>query len=275
MRVIKISLALLSAAAILSLAACNQKPGSRVLAKVNGVVLTEEDLRFQPKDGHGKPPEYGSKSINDIINQELLSQQGLRLGLDQDVTFQRKLAAFSGQPAGAKRLELARRVFNTEIAARIDVRPQEAKDYYEKNAEQIATELHLMLAKFGTKAEAEQAMKKLKAGADFVSIARPVMKGSAREGNPPWDLGFLKWQQIPVDFVDQIYSLKPGEVSEPLGSHRTGFQIVKLIEKRKIPGLQYEAVATVIMSQLRDLRLLNAYNEYMETLRKGANIVTF
>lgn len=273
MRILKISFALMTAA-MLSLTGCNERPGSTILAKVNGVNLTLEDLNFQQQEPHGSKPQYGPKSVEDIINQELLSQQGVRLGLDQDPSFRQKLVAYNATP-GAKRLELARRVFNTEIASKVDVSYQEGKQYFEQNADQIATELHLMLARFDKREEAEAAVKKLRQGADFAAVARTVMKEAPADGREPWDMGFVKWQQVPIDFADPIYRLHPGEVSDVLGSQRTGFQIVKLLEKRKTPAPQYQEVSATVMNRLRDLKLLKGYQQYLATLRKEAKIVTF
>lgn len=276
MRATKLCVIVLTAFAALYLSGCNEKPGSKLLAKVNGVPLTEEDLKFQLKKGHSDPPpQYGAKNVDDIVDQELLYQQGIRLGLDRDPSYRQKLAAFSGQPAAAKRQEMARRVFNTQIAATIDVRPEEAKEYYQRNRERIRTELHLLMARFDTRQQADEALQKLKQGAQFAEIARQALKRPPAAGSEPWDLGFVKWQQIPVDFVDQLYSLKPGELSAPLGSHRTGFQIVKLLERRQMPDQGYGAVSAAVTNRLRDERLLTAYNRYLAMLKNDANIVTF
>jgi peptidyl-prolyl cis-trans isomerase C len=271
---IKLSLIVL-AAALLILTGCNEKPGSKVLAKVNGVPITVDDVNFRQQEGHGKKPEYGPKTVDDIINQELMFQQGIRLGLDQDPTYRRKLDTLNSAAPGAKRLEMARRVFSTEVAAKVEVGHREAKQYFEKNAEQIATDLHLHMVKFVNKGEADEALKKLRSGADFASVARSPLTAARGGGREPWDLGFLKWQQVPVEFLDQIYGLKPGEVSEVLGTQRTGYQIVKMVEKRRGPIPEYGAITALVMNRLRDLKLLNQYHQYLATLRKEAKIVTF
>jgi peptidyl-prolyl cis-trans isomerase C len=275
MPTIKVSAALLTAALLICLTGCNQKPGHKVLAQVNGQVLTAADVSFRLEDAHGKTPQYGKKSINDIINQELLFQQGVRLGLDQDPGYRRQLAKLNQMPRGAKRLEMARRVFSTQIAPMAEVGYQDGKEYYQKNAERIGTELHLNLVRFEQKAQAEEALKKLRAGVDFASVAKPVLPGTTGKGKQPWDLGFVKWEQVPVDFADAIYRLNPGEVSEVLGSQATGFQVVKLLEKRKISRPSYEKISAGVINRLRDLKLITAYNQYLETLRKEAKIVTF
>ena len=94
-------------------------------------------------------------------------------------------------------------------------------------------------------------------------------------GREPWNLGFQKWQQIPVDFVDTVYRLKPGEVSDVLGNQQTGFQIVKLVASRKIPKLEYAPISAIVMNRLRDLKLLDAYYQYVAQLKKDATIVKY
>ena len=264
--------------AMLGSAGCTGKPqqspsggGSRVIAKVNGIALTAEDVAFRLHVAHGNKPQYGEKSVDDIIDQELLYQQGLKLGLDRDPSYREKFAT-EGVSPGARRLEMARRVFNTQIAAYIDVRYQDGKDFYDKNAEMIATELHLEMIRFGKKAEAEEALKRLRGGAPFESIARPVMGTTPVDGRMPWDLGFVTWDKVPVDFVDSVYTLKPGEVSGILGSGPTGFQIVKLRASRRVPKVDYPVISATVMNRLRDKKLLEAYNQYVEQLREKATI---
>jgi peptidyl-prolyl cis-trans isomerase C len=266
---------ILLAAALCCLTGCNEKSGSKVLARVNGTPLTVEDIEFRLQMGHGKQPQYGDKSIDDIINQELLYQKGVRLQLDRDPGYQGQLAKLNQLPPGAKRLEMARRVFNTQIAPTVDVRFQDAKDYYQKHRDQIENELHLEYLKFSAKSDAEAALKKLRQGANFETVARPVMGTSPVQGRMPWDLGFVTWEQIPVDFVDPIYRLKPGEVSEVLGSQGTGYQIVRVLASRKAPKTEAAQISASVMNRLRDMKLLEAYQNYLGTLRKEAKIVTF
>lgn len=248
--------------------------GSKVLARVNGSPITAADVAFRHQEGHGDEVSR-PKSLDDIIDQELLYQQGLKLGLDKDPSYREKLAKLDRQPAGARRIELARRVFNTQIASKINLMPQDGKDYFDKNADKIATELHLEYMKFDDKQKAEDALKKIRGGAVFESIARSVMGTNKVAGREPWDLGFQKWQQIPVDFVDPVYRLKPGEVSDVLGNQQTDFQIVKLVATRKIPKLEYAPISAIVMNRLRDLKLLEAYYQYIAQLKKDATIVKY
>ncbi len=270
-------------AALFCMSGCNGRPqqspsqdnkGTKILARVNGTPLTAADVAFRPEAPHGLPSWYPEKTLDDIVNQELLYQKGLKLGLDKDFSYRNKLAKLNALPPGAKRLEMARRVFNTQIASTIEVTYQDGKDYFDKNADRIATELQLEIAKFDKRQDAENALKKLRGGASVESVARPVMGVKPVDGRMPWDLGFVKWDKVPVDFQEQIYRLKPGEVSDVLGNQGTGFQIVKLLASRRGPKYDYAAVSAVVMNRLRDQKLLEAYAHYVAQLRKEANIVT-
>ncbi len=250
---------------------------SKILAKVNGTPITEEDLRFRLPGAHGERKASGNqqKALDDVITEELLYQQGLKIGLDKDPGYRAQVAKLEHQLAIAKRAEMTRRVYNTQVAAKIEITNSDAKNYYDKKAHQIATELHLGVISFNNKERAEEALGKIRAGAPFESIARSVMGSQVSAGREPWDLGFLSWDQIPVDFVDAVYRLKPGEVSDLVSSKRTGYQIFKLSAARKNPKADFTSLSGLIMNRLRDEKVIEAYAQYVEKLKREAKIEKF
>jgi parvulin-like peptidyl-prolyl isomerase len=255
----------------------SSKKESKVVARVNGTTLTEEDLSFRMVGPHGGRMASGDqpRALEDLINEELLYQQGLKIGLDKDPGYQARIARIERQLAHVKRAEMTRRVYNTQVAAKVEITNADAKNYYDKNAHQIATDLHLGVLSFSNKEGAEEALKKIRGGAPFESIARSVVGSQVSAGRAPWDLGFLSWDQIPVDFADAVYQLKPGEVSEVVSSKRTGYQVFKLFGVRKNPKADFTTVSGVIMNRLRDKKVLEAYEQYVAILRKEAKIERF
>lgn len=258
-------------------AAPKAETGSKVVAKVNGTPITEEDLRFRMPGAHGgrKAAANPQKALDDVITEELLYQQGLKIGLDKDPGYQAQIARLERQLANAKRAEMTRRVFNTQVAAKIEVTAADAKNYYAQNANQITTELHLGLIAFNSKEQAQEALQKIRGGASFESVARGVMGSQAVSGREPWDLGFLTWDQIPMDFVEAVNKLKPGEVSEVVSSPRTGHQIFKLLKSRKNPKADLNSMSGIIMNRLRDKKVVEAYDQYVHQLKKDAQIEKF
>jgi peptidyl-prolyl cis-trans isomerase SurA len=76
---------------------------------------------------------------------------------------------------------------------------------------------------------AEQALSKLKSGADFAQVAAGV--SDAKDALQGGDLGWRSGNSIPPLFMNVLQDMKPGQVSEVLRSP-SGFHILKLIEKR-------------------------------------------
>ena len=249
----------------------------KIIAKVNGTPITEEDLRFRLPGAHGERKASGNqrKALDDVITEELLYQQGLRIGLDKDPGYRAQMAKLEHQLAITKRAEMTRRVYNTQVAAKIEITHADAKNYYDKNANQITTELHLGVISFNNKERAEEALQKIRGGVTFESISRSVMGSQVSAGREPWDLGFLSWGQIPVDFVDAVYGLKPGEVSDVVSSQRTGYQIFKLFGARKNPKANFAGMSGLIMNRLRDKKVIEAYDQYVDKLKKEAKIEKF
>jgi EpsD family peptidyl-prolyl cis-trans isomerase len=258
-------------------AAKSSETEGKIVAKVNGTPITEEDLTYWAHGVHSakNAPGIQQKVLDDVITEELLYQQGLKIGLDKDPGYQAKIARIERQMAHIRRAEMTRRVYNTQVAAKIEITHLNAKNYYDENAHEIATELHLGVISFNNKEWAEEALQKIRGGATFESIARSVMGSQVSAGREPWDLGFLSWDQIPVDFVDAVYRLRPGEVSNIVSSKRTGYQIFKLFGARKNPKADFASMSGLIMNRLRDEKVLEAYEQYVEKLKKEAKIEKF
>jgi len=76
---------------------------------------------------------------------------------------------------------------------------------------------------------ADQALSKLKGGADFAQVAAGV--SDAKDALQGGDLGWRSGDSIPPLFMNVLQNMKPGQVSDVLRSP-SGFHILKLIEKR-------------------------------------------
>jgi peptidyl-prolyl cis-trans isomerase C len=281
------SLAAATLIATFALTACNKPENDgKTLAKVNGTSITRQDLELTAQQsGHGEPRQM--KDLDYVISEELMYQQGCRIGLDKDPTYKKQLAAlelkghgmakdqpnFGRYVASQMRSEMARRVFNTQIASKVEVTMPEAHEYFDKNREIIRSELHLGLLKFQEQGDALKALHKIRQGTSFEAIAREREQKKAQQ---PADLGFVPWKEIPVDFVEPLYRLKPGEVSGIMGNQEAGFQIIKMYGSRPSQAnIEFKDVSGIIMNGLRDLKLVQEHHKYLEQLKKQAKIVTF
>jgi peptidyl-prolyl cis-trans isomerase C len=253
-----------------------QEKPSKVLAKVNGVPISELDVAFKVNKTHGMAgADQPQRSLEDVIKEELLYQKGIQMGLDKDPGYRLMVEKQERQLANMKRVEMTRRVFNAQIAAKVDISSAEVQNYYGKNRDKISTELHLGMLSFGAKEAAEQVLKKVRGGASFESVAALAPAPAGVAGPKPWDMGYMPWDQTPIDFVDTVYALKPGEVSEVVSMKGTGFYIFKLYESRSNPKADYASMAGLITNRLREQRIAVEFKKFDDQLRQEAKIERF
>jgi peptidyl-prolyl cis-trans isomerase SurA len=100
---------------------------------------------------------------------------------------------------------------------------------------------------------AEQALSKLKSGADFAQVAAGT--SDAKDALKGGDLGWRSGDSIPPLFMNELQNMKPGQISEVLRSP-SGFHILKLVEKRS-------SNAPVVITQTHARHILIKTSEIM------------
>jgi peptidyl-prolyl cis-trans isomerase SurA len=93
---------------------------------------------------------------------------------------------------------------------------------------------------------AEQALGKLKGGADFAQVAAGI--SDAKDALKGGDLGWRSGDSIPPLFMNELQNMKPGQTSAVLRSP-SGFHILRLVEKRS-------ANAPVVITQTHARHIL-------------------
>ncbi len=251
--------------------------GDTVVATVNGVPVTEAEVavKLQQMGAHGKAtgPEMRSRAVEEILEQELMYQKGKELGLDKDAKFRNAVRLLELRTNEFKRSEMERQIRNTQVAAKIAVNQDDVRKYYDEHAEMIAQDLHLAAIRFANEEEARVARERIQNGTSFETVARersPKHPGSQKS---PWNMGYVHWNQIPMEWVDSVYALKRGETSAVLSSARSGIFIVKMLGTRSNPEADFSKMSASIMNRLRDVLVMQSYDRYVDALRKNAKIV--
>ena len=244
-----------------------------ILATVNGVAITGDDV-VQRMGGHERLLNTPMKDrvLEDIITDEVLYQKGVRLGLDKDAKYRGMVRMMELKIAEFKRAEIARRVRDTQVAAKVNVSEQEVKDYYDKHAEEIGTDLHLGLLHFDSAAEANDAVTRIRTGTSFEKIAVGKFSHLPKGGKQTWDMGFMHWNQISPDLQGVVYGLKKGEVSEVLDRSPNGSFLIKVIDRKKNAGAGFASMGTAVENRLQAIKMKEAYERYVQQLKNDASI---
>jgi peptidyl-prolyl cis-trans isomerase C len=167
---------------------------------------------------------------------------------------------------------------------RIDVSEQQARAHFNKNKERYqepeqVRARHILiktnddsseddLAK--AKKRAQEIANEAKSGADFAELAREHSEGptSTRGG----DLGFFPRKRMVPEFDKAAFSMKKGEVSDPVKT-QFGYHVIKLVDRKPATEHKFEDVDEEIYKRLERENLREKLEEFILTLRDNAEIV--
>jgi len=246
-----------------------------VLATINGVPILQADVRVAMRNvAHGTdlPAANVKNVLETIIRRELLAQRATELGLDADPTYQEKLRLIEAQLNDFRRKELSE-LLRRDLARTTEVTEEEAKEYFAKNAARLGTELHVWQILRRDEKQIEQALDDLKGGASFEEVARKAFPNMPKSIGEPWDLGYLRWNQVPESWRSAVEQLERGEASGVIRGPNKRFWIIRLIDKRVDPQIMFESVKPLITETLKSAKIEQRREKVDQELRAKAKIV--
>lgn len=222
-------------AAVLLAGAAHADP--KVLAKVDGVPITEDDVSDALLDiGPGLPqklegPAREKYVLDYLIDLRLVAKKAEADKLDAGADFARRLAYYHDK--------LAMEALLTSVAKAATTDQAEHAAYDEAaKAHAPAPEIHARHILLPTEEEAKAALERIKKGEDFAKVATELSKDPAGDGG---DLGWFTRDRMVPEFADAAFKLEPGQVSEPVKT-QFGWHIIKVEEKRMTSFPPFEQV---------------------------------
>jgi foldase protein PrsA len=225
----KWTIALATAASVLALSACNNG-GSEVIVETKDGNITKEEFYNTMKE------RFGKDVIRDLVYEKVLSKkykvsdkeidkeiENLKemYGTQYDLAVQQ-----NGEQAirDMVKLDLLRQKAAMED---IKVTEKELKKYYDEYKPKIRAS-HILVKDEKT---AKEIKAKLDKGEDFAKLAKEYSQdpGSAQKGG---DLGWFGPGKMVKEFENAAYSLKVGEISQPVKTE-FGYHIIKVTDKEK------------------------------------------
>ena len=109
----------------------------------------------------------------------------------------------------------------------------EVYDYYLAHRDQFPPDssIHVYHIIFSDSLKAEEVLKKIKDGADFVEMAKEYYPGEKEIRDVVYDLGFISDKDISPEFYKTAAQLKVNEVGGPVKSD-WGYHLIKVVERR-------------------------------------------
>lgn len=271
-RLALLSLGLALAVAPAALAQPAPAQPDKVVAKVNGMAITERDMTLATEDlGERLAQVPEERKRDEVVNYLVDLKLGAKAATDAKVgegpDFAARLAYnrdkvlldeyLQREAKKAATPEAAQKLFNDTVKA---LTPEE-----ELNARHILVE---------DEAVAKTVAERIKKGEDFAKIAAELSKdpGSGKEGG---SLGWFSKDRMVPEFAEAAFKLKKGEVSEPVKS-QFGWHVIKLEDRRTKPLPDFASVKPQIDQYLerkaqQDLVLALREKAQIERLDKPAD----
>ncbi len=278
----------------------------RVVAVVNGEIITLSDLQREETINNKKEPKQDTRHIlEDMIDRKLQMTAAKRAGMDVtdkelndavvDIEKRNNMDSKQFEAALAKEgltLEQYKsdlkeqmtlsRVFNKFVRAGITVDEVEARSFYQKNLKLYSLPEEIRVRqifvpvpekakpdKIAAAREKAQALyERAKKGEDFIGLVREASEGVTAQHDG--DLGFMQRDQMIPEIAAAIQNLQPGEVAKPfLGAG--GYNVI-LFEETRSPIKPFESVKDEILNVLYQQKLDNTYRNWLQTLRSDSHI---
>lgn len=160
-----------------------------------------------------------------------------------------------------------------DYVAKAEVTPEEIKSHYEENIQMYETPKsvsasHILIkvpVEGGSALEAEKKtaimgiLEQVKQGKDFAELAKTYSEDPGK--NNGGKLGFFKYEDMVKPFADKAFSMKPGEISDPVRS-QFGWHLIKVEEVKEASKKSLEEATAAITETLKKRKAKTlAYND--------------
>jgi peptidyl-prolyl cis-trans isomerase C len=242
------------------------------LAKVNDKIITQEyfmqKLNSLPEWAKERfTTEEGKRQfLEEIIKEELLFQDAMRTGIDKEKDFLNKVDEF-------KRMTLVSTLLKREVEGKAVTDDKEIRDFYEKHSDtyKLGDQVRARHILVDTEEEAEEILQKILKDENFGELAKNFSKdhSTAEKGG---DLGFFGKGRMVPEFEQAAFSLKAGEVSEPIKT-KFGYHIIKVIEIKEGEQREFEEVKSIVERRLKAEKQKSLFDTYIQSLKEKAGVL--
>jgi peptidyl-prolyl cis-trans isomerase C len=153
----------------------------------------------------------------------------------------------------------------------VKVEEKDVEEYFKAHPDEFSGDtVHLRHIVLQNEDEAKDIKARLSKNESFDDLAKKYSKDSATAAKGG-DLGFLSREQVLPEFARVAFSLKPGEVSDPVKTP-FGFHVIKLIERKTGQPAGLDQVKGQLQRRLTEERQSQRFQAWMKELETGAKI---
>jgi len=259
-------------AAVGALTPTTETATNDVVARVNGKAITAEELAFAlERSDKAKSATRAQRLeiLNQLVDQELLIQRGVEIGLlEADHTVRKTIA-----------MTMVDSIV-TEVLAKEPLE-EELQTFYQSHLAVFTTLPRAYVQQIFCGEEpdrtdaytrAEQAHDALTRGVSFQEVS--ALYGSANAAALPEGLTPLPVLRrlLGPTLSDAVLAMKTGEISAVLATS-AGYTVLRLVDQQAEQTLPYEAVKQEVRAEYLHRRRDDALQHYLDRLRQEATII--
>jgi peptidyl-prolyl cis-trans isomerase C len=207
---------------------------AKVLARVNGAEITDEDVKIALEDiGQSLPqqiegPARQAYILDYLIDARLVAQKAEADKMGEGPEFAKKVAYYRDKVLMEDLLGKVAKEAASDVAIQktYDDVAKQQKPEEEVRARHILVE---------SEPDAQAALKRVKGGEDFTKVANEMSKDPGSKGG---ELGWFTRDRMVPEFAEAAFKMQPGQISDPVKS-QFGWHIIQVEERRQkqFPGL--------------------------------------
>ena len=235
------------------------------VAKVNGKSIPNSRLELVMKNlvsqGQKDTPDTRKAIREDLIKQEVLSQEALRKKLDKDPDISTQIMI--------TRQSVLIRALQADFIKKNDPSEKELRDEYQavsaaSMGDQEYNPSHILIS---TEAEAKDIIAKIKKGGKFEEIAKnkSTDDGSKNKGG---ELGWSSARSYAQPFAEALVKLKKGEITQNPVKSSYGWHVIRLDGMRPLKIPPFKEVKQKVQQRI----LQQKFQAYLEELKGKAKI---
>ena len=252
-------------------------PDVGVVARVNGVALhtTDAELLLRQHDRSVRDPtavgEIPQPVIDTLVRDELRAQEAMALGLDRDPKYQSELREKEAVLAAWRRESLGNLLIAERTAKGGEITEDDARAYFRDHEAELATETHVLQILMRDRAAIDAVEAGLKSGRSFEDVAAEHFAVPSTSTRKPWDLGYLRWAQLPEPWKPTLGSVPVGGTSGVIESGGR-YWILHVVDRRTDPSIDFDRARPDVMHALEVEREARAVSTMDDELRQKAQI---
>lgn len=264
--------------------ACGKQNDPVAVARVNGEAITKDQLYDAMVKQSGKQAldqlitnkiiELEAKKQNIVVSEDDVNKEvdKIKASYGDEKTFQDTMAQY-GYTEDSIKDDIKMNLKITKLLEpEVKISEQDMKDYFDKNkdsfntAEQVKAS-HILV---DTEDKAKEVEDKLSKGEDFAALAKEYSTDTSNN-QQGGELGYFPRGTMVPEFEDAAFSMKVGEISQPVKT-KFGYHIIKVEDKKEAKVATYEESKDKIKEKLTQDKMSSVFGTWVEGKRKDYNV---